>query len=59
MKRFQNKVCFVTGAGSGIGKATALSFAREGGKVVVCDINQNNAQNTVNEILTLGGKQLL
>jgi NAD(P)-dependent dehydrogenase (short-subunit alcohol dehydrogenase family) len=35
MKRFDNKVCYVTGAGSGIGKATALSFASEGGKVVV------------------------
>jgi NAD(P)-dependent dehydrogenase (short-subunit alcohol dehydrogenase family) len=58
MKRFENKVCFVTGAGSGIGRATALSFAREGGKVIVCDINENNAQDTVNEILTAGGEAI-
>ncbi|MDZ7899209.1 MAG: SDR family oxidoreductase [Arcicella sp.] len=58
MKRFENKVCYVTGAGSGIGKATALSFAREGGKVVVCDINETNAQTTANEIITAGGEAL-
>jgi NAD(P)-dependent dehydrogenase (short-subunit alcohol dehydrogenase family) len=54
--RFNKKVCFVTGAGSGIGKATALSFAREGGKVVVCDMNETNAIITANEIITLGGE---
>ena len=58
IKRFQNKVCFVTGAGSGIGKATALSFAREGGKVMVCDINENNAQTTANEIVASGGEAI-
>ncbi len=54
MKRFLNKICLVTGAGSGIGRATALSFAREGGKVAVCDINESNAQTTANEILESG-----
>jgi NAD(P)-dependent dehydrogenase (short-subunit alcohol dehydrogenase family) len=58
MKRFEGKVCLVTGAGSGIGKATALSFAREGGKVVVCDINGENAQNTANEITENGGEAI-
>jgi NAD(P)-dependent dehydrogenase (short-subunit alcohol dehydrogenase family) len=56
MKKFLNKVCYVTGAGSGIGKATALSFAKEGGSVIVCDKNLDNAQNTVDEIRNLGGE---
>jgi NAD(P)-dependent dehydrogenase (short-subunit alcohol dehydrogenase family) len=55
MKRFENKVCYVTGAGSGIGKATALSFAKEGGKVVCCDINKQNVEATVSEIVGLNG----
>lgn len=55
MKRFENKVCYVTGAGSGIGKATALSFAKEGGKVVCCDINKQNAEETASEILKSNG----
>lgn len=58
MQRFLNKICYVTGAGSGIGRATALSFAKEGGKVVVCDINENNAQATANEIIELGGEAI-
>lgn len=55
MKRFENKVCYVTGAGSGIGKATAISFAKEGGKVVCCDINKQNAEETASEIVSLNG----
>jgi NAD(P)-dependent dehydrogenase (short-subunit alcohol dehydrogenase family) len=58
MKRFDNKVCYVTGAGSGIGKATALSFASEGGKVVVCDINEASAAVTANEIVAMGGEAI-
>ncbi|MFM8212686.1 MAG: SDR family NAD(P)-dependent oxidoreductase, partial [Actinomycetes bacterium] len=52
--RVQNKACIVTGAGSGIGKATALRLAEEGGKVVVSDINLDSAQKVVDEIKTKG-----
>ena len=38
--RLKDKVAIITGAGQGIGHATALKFAREGAKVAVCDINQ-------------------
>jgi len=38
--RFTGKVCIVTGGGSAIGKAACLQFAREGGKVLVADLNE-------------------
>lgn len=47
--RLQNKICVVTGGGSGIGRATCLLFAREGGKVVVTDKNPSAAAETARE----------
>lgn len=53
--RFANKVCLITGAGSGIGRATAISFAREGGCVLVIDINETGARETVQLIKSENG----
>ena len=50
------KVALVTGSGAGIGRATALKFAKEGAKVVVSDINRSAGEETVSLITTGGGK---
>ena len=54
MKRFLNKTVMITGAGANIGKEIALSFAREGANIVVCDYKEENAMCTVAEIEALG-----
>jgi NAD(P)-dependent dehydrogenase (short-subunit alcohol dehydrogenase family) len=48
--RLANKVALITGAGSGIGKASALLFAREGAKVVCVDLKRETAEATASEI---------
>lgn len=50
MKRFAGKVAIITGAASGIGKAIALAFAREGGHAVIADLNIKAAQAVAEEI---------
>src|SRR5271157_3558602 len=57
--RLQDKVAIITGAGSGIGKATALLFADEGAKVVVVDCNAAGGERTVAEIERQGRVALL
>ncbi|MFT3894468.1 MAG: beta-ketoacyl-ACP reductase [Anaerolineales bacterium] len=45
--RMKDKVVLVTGGAAGIGKATALRFAEEGAKVIICDVNEAMGQETV------------
>jgi len=54
-RRFTNKVIVITGAGSGIGRTAALAFAREGGSVVIGDINERDGTETARQILETGG----
>jgi NAD(P)-dependent dehydrogenase (short-subunit alcohol dehydrogenase family) len=54
--RLADKVCIVTGAGSGIGRASALLFAREGAHVVVADVDTAGAEETVGAIVAAGGR---
>jgi NAD(P)-dependent dehydrogenase (short-subunit alcohol dehydrogenase family) len=56
--RFKDKVCLVTGGGSGIGRATCLQFAREGARVAVVDLNPEHGQQTVETITKSGGQAL-
>jgi len=56
MRRFVDKVVLITGAGGGIGRATALEFAQEGGKVVVADRNVAIGQETVGLIREKSGE---
>lgn len=50
MNEFKDKVVLVTGASTGIGRATALKFAQEGAKVVICDVNEDGGQRTLMDI---------
>lgn len=56
--RFQNKVCVVTGGGSGIGRAACEQFAREGGKVAIVDISDEHGAEVVAAIEKAGGEAI-
>ena len=53
--RLAGKVCLITGAGSGIGQATARLFASEGANVIVADVDDRAARSTVTSIRKKGG----
>lgn len=59
MKRIEKKIAVVTGAGSGIGRATAELFAKEGATVVLVDFNKDAAEETAKNIAKEGGKFLV
>ncbi len=56
--KLKDKVAWITGAGNGIGKATALVFANEGAKVIVTDVDEEAVQRTYDEIKVNGGEAL-
>ncbi|MFD2700688.1 SDR family NAD(P)-dependent oxidoreductase [Paenibacillus shunpengii] len=56
--RLANKIALITGSGSGIGKSSALLFAKEGAVVLVNDLNEDKGQETVQEITASGGTAL-
>ena len=54
--RYRDKIVLITGSGSGIGKAAAIAFAKEGATLIVSDINKDNGLDTVSEIINNSGK---
>ena len=55
---FENKVALVTGAGSGLGLATAKAFAESGASVVLADTNEKAVRSAAEELSTQGHKTL-
>ena len=53
---FRNKTILIAGAGSGIGRATALTFAREGANAVCADIDAEAAERTANQVIQMGAR---
>ena len=53
--RLEGKVAIITGAGSGIGRASTHLFAREGARVAACDIDEDEGERTVGEVREAGG----
>jgi NAD(P)-dependent dehydrogenase (short-subunit alcohol dehydrogenase family) len=56
--RLSGKVCLVTGTGGSMGRATALTFAREGGLLVGCDVAVEAAEHTVELVRAAGGEMV-
>lgn len=56
--RYTGKVAFVTGAANGIGRATALAFARKGASVAIADVSEQGNQETARLIEELGGRAI-
>jgi NAD(P)-dependent dehydrogenase (short-subunit alcohol dehydrogenase family) len=58
MARLADKVAYITGAGTGIGRCTAELFAREGARVVIADINKSTGEETAHRVATAGGEAI-
>lgn len=58
MGKFGGKVAFITGAGAGIAKASALAFAREGARVALVEINEESGRRTEQDVRAQGGEAL-
>jgi NAD(P)-dependent dehydrogenase (short-subunit alcohol dehydrogenase family) len=54
--RLKNKVALITGGASGIGKASAILFAKEGAKIIIADVNDDEGHKLKKEILSNGGE---
>lgn len=57
-QRLSGKVAIITGAGRGIGRATALKFGKEGARIAACDINADLAQETAQHVVAAGGEAM-
>ena len=55
-KLLENKICLLTGASSGLGRATALLAAREGAKLVLGDCDENGGRETLRLVIENGGE---
>jgi len=58
MKRLDNKVAFITGAGAGIAKTSALAFCREGAKVAIIELNAETGRAAERDVRAVGGDAL-
>jgi NAD(P)-dependent dehydrogenase (short-subunit alcohol dehydrogenase family) len=56
--RLKDKVCIITGTGGGMGRAAAILFAKQGARVVGCDINADNAAATLDTVRSAGGRMV-
>jgi NAD(P)-dependent dehydrogenase (short-subunit alcohol dehydrogenase family) len=57
-ERLKGKVCIITGTGSGMGRAAALLFAREGANIVGCEVNEGTGQATLEAVRAIGGHMM-
>ena len=56
--RLKERVALITGAGSGIGRESALRFAQEGARIVVVDVNDGGGEETVAQVQAAGGQAI-